>query len=244
MTAREDQEARVRSLIANESAVAAAGVAALRVLCLAAARALPASGVGLSLMTEDGASSPAASSDVTTELVEELQLTLGEGPCIDAWTTRRPVLSPDLTDGALVRWPAYAPAAYSRGVRSVFAFPLQVGAARIGVMDVYRVSTGSLSESSLGQALTFADVATSTLLDDQAEARDGATAGPGDVVELRSELYQAQGMVMIQLGVTLEEAIVRLRAHAYVHDRRLGDVARDVVGRRIVLDRDPPRAAP
>jgi hypothetical protein len=45
-------------------------------------------------------------------------------------------------------------------------------------------------------------------------------------------------MVMIQLGVSLAEAMSRLRAHAYAHERRLGDVARDVVARRLEFEPD------
>ena len=98
---------------------------------------------------------------------------------------------------------------------------------------------GSLSAEELAQALTFADVATSMLLDGQEEAPPGAAAsGLAEVLEYRYELYQAQGMVMVQLGVTLVEALAVLRAYAYSHDRDLADVARDVVTRGLRLDQD------
>jgi AmiR/NasT family two-component response regulator len=51
----------------------------------------------------------------------------------------------------------------------------------------------------------------------------------------RAELYQAQGMLSLQLGVDLAEAMIRLRAHAYAHNRPLIDVARDIVERRLDL---------
>jgi AmiR/NasT family two-component response regulator len=77
------------------------------------------------------------------------------------------------------------------------------------------------------------------LLDGQELAAEGAAAdGLAEVLEYRLELYQAQGMVMVQMGVTLVEALAILRAYAYSRDRDLGDVARDVVTRGLRLDED------
>lgn len=231
-----DRYARVEALIRGEPAHGAEqGVAAgMRRLCGAAGRALAASGTGLTVMAGGGLRGVTAASDAVAERLEELQLTLGEGPCIDAYESMRPVLVPDVADGAMSRWPVYAPAAHAEGVRAVFAFPLQIGAARLGVMDVFRAEAGMLSSDELTLALTFAEVAVSTLLDDHGNPGTGPAGdwldGP---LSSRAELFQAQGMVMVQLGVSLAEAMVRMRAHAYVHDRRLREVAADVVARRL-----------
>ncbi|GAB1688546.1 GAF and ANTAR domain-containing protein [Krasilnikovia sp. M28-CT-15] len=209
-------------------------VGALQQLCNAAAGVLSASGTAVSVMAEDGARGVAAASDSASELIDELQFVLGEGPCIDAFATRRPVLVPDLADGAANRWPAYTPAAHDEGVRAVFAFPLQVGAARLGVLDVFRARAGPLTGAELRQALTFSELAVRTLLDGQDVAISGAAAdGLDEAIEHSPELFQAQGMVMVQLGVSLAEALVRIRAHTYAENRRLNDVARDIVARRL-----------
>lgn len=240
----DDQLARVVALIAQQPGGphAGDGVAGfLHRLCAAAVPALAAAGAGLSVMAEDGVRGMTTASDPVTERIEELQFLLGEGPCIDAFAARRPVLVPDLADGAMRRWPVYAPAAYDGGVRAVFAFPLQVGAGRLGVFDVFRVRPGPLTAGELGQALSFAEVAVMTLLDGQADAWPGVAAhGLDEAIDSRAELFQAQGMVMVQLGVTLAEALARMRAHAYAENRPLLDVARDVVARRLRLDRDRP----
>ena len=256
--------AEIQALIARElphPAEDGPTVQGLQRLCRAAARVLPASGAGVSLMNGDGDShGVAAASDPTSEVLEELQFTLGEGPCLEAFASRVPVLVPDLAaapseepdrDGSgpaapapngAPRWPVYASAAQQQGVRAVFAFPLQVGTAGLGVLDVYRARPGRLSARALGQALTFAEIAVMTLLDGQAAtAGEGAAAGLDDALGYRAELYQAQGMLQIQLGVDLEEAMLRLRAYAYAHDRRLADVARAVVGRKLRLERDDDR---
>lgn len=170
MTAPEDRPAGLHALIAAGSGGADTSADWLRRLCRVAVRELAASGAGVSLITDAGTHGLAAVSDPTSEVVEELQFTLGEGPCLDAHATRRTVLVPDLTRDALTRWPAYAPAAYEHGVRAVFAFPLQIGAACLGVLDVYRDEVGSLSGDALNQALAFAEVALTILLDEQERA--------------------------------------------------------------------------
>jgi GAF domain/ANTAR domain len=207
-------------------------------LCRAAARALPATGVGISLIAEAGTQMTVAASGETTEQLEELQFALGEGPCLDAHATRRPALNSDLL-AAGGRWPGYARAVHEHGIRAVFAFPLQVGAARMGAMDVYRDQAGGLLEEALARALTFAEVATSDLLDSQLEPGESDEI-LRDAVDNRYEAYQAQGMAMVQLGVNLSEAMARIRAHAYAENRRLNDVADDIVAGRVILEADEP----
>lgn len=207
----------------------------LRAVCADAARALSASGVGLSVMATNGTYGMATASDPATERIEELQFTFGEGPCVDAFATSRPVLVPDLAIDAMRRWPVYAPAIHDAGVRAVFAFPLQVGAVRLGAVDVFRVRAGPLTRAELSHAFVFADRVVAMLLDGQERATADAD-GLDDAIDNRTDLYQAQGMVMVQLGVDLMDAMVCLRAHAYCHDRRLGEVVRDVVSGRLRLD--------
>ena len=242
MSGPDERIVAVRALIAAEdlAGVADGVVGWLRRLCAAAARTLPASGVGVGVISEDGMRGVAAASDVVAETLEELQFALGEGPCIDAFASRRPVLEPDLGAGGSARWLGYAPAAHAQGVGAVFAFPLQVGAARLGVMDVYRRGPGMLSQESLVQALTFAEVAVETLLDAQGKAVIGQAAeGLDRALDSHYVIYQAQGMTMVDLGVPLADALARLRAHAYTHDRPLQDIARDVVDGRLRLEPDP-----
>jgi hypothetical protein len=208
-------------------------------LCRTAARALPARGAAVTVMTADGAQPVAVASDPVTQALEEQQFSFGEGPCVEAFACRRPILEPDL-DRWPERWPAYSPAALRQGVRAVFAFPLQIGAARLGVLDIYRDEPGVLTSTALLQSLAFAEIALRILLDGQAQvARGQPVQGLETAAKSRSELFQAQGMVMIQLGVSLTEAMSRLRAHAYAHDRSLSDVAHDVVARRLRLEPDP-----
>jgi hypothetical protein len=151
------------------------------------------------------------------------------------------VLVADLTSHAMDRWPLYAPAVHQDGLRAVFAFPLQVGAARLGVMDVFRERAGPLTEYQLGTAFRVADIIVETLLDRQEDrGRQGIADGLVWSVGNRAQLFQAQGMVMVQLGVPLGEAMVRMRAYAFAENLRLDDVARDVVNRTLRFDEEAP----
>jgi len=193
-------------------------------LSRAASRALPATCVGVSVMSNAGHPATIAASDAHCEVVEDLEFTVGEGPCIEAYATGRPVMAPDLS-AARVRWPGYAPAAQEHGVQAAFAFPLQIGAARLGVLDIYRDRPGRLSPESVVEALTFADAAMTALLNAQQRSNEGdGTPALDEALDSRFELYQAQGMVKVHLGVSLHESMVRIRAYAYAHSRPLGDV--------------------
>jgi hypothetical protein len=210
-------------------------------VCMTVVDLLGVSGAGLSLMTDHASPGFAAASDAPSRVLEELQFTLGEGPCMEAFSTGRPVLVPDLSDGYRRRWPLYASAAQDLGIRAVFAFPIQAGGSRLGVLDVFRDQAGVLTSEQVGQAITLADIALVVILDGQQAAPPGAIPrGFDQAPGFRAEIAQAQGMIMVQLGVSLTEALVRLRAYAYAENRPISDVARDVVNRRLRFDGDSP----
>jgi hypothetical protein len=172
--------------------------------------------------------------------LEDLQFTVGEGPSREATEVGAPVLAPDLAD-TVTRWPAFAPAAMDLGARAVFVFPLRIGAISVGTLLAYRAVPGLLAAAQVTDGLALADAVTLALLHRQwPPAGDSEHASPGWVrpVVYRAEVHQATGMVSVQLGVSLAEALVRLRAHAWTGGRSLSDVAADVVARRLRFD-DP-----
>jgi ANTAR domain len=214
-------------------------------LCRAAVHAMPATGAGVSVLTVNGVRAVAGVSDAACAALEEKQFALGEGPGLEAFASRRAVLEPDLEaaaragTGAATRWPGYLAAAAEQGVRAVFAFPLQVGAARLGVFQIYRASPGVLPPDALALALAFAEVTVEALLDGQEHASAGGTEATLErALDSQFTLYQAQGMAMVDLGVSLADAMARLQAHAYAHDRSLHDIARDIIAGRLRLQPD------
>ena len=236
---------RIWGLVARQAAGRGGRVTAADV-CAAAVAAVEVSGAWLSAATGAEAGHLMQVTDGVSAQLAELQLTLGEGPCTDASASGGPVLASDLGEiAAADRWPVFTPAARQAGAGAIFAFPLRIGAIRAGIMGLYRERPGSLSAAHLGDALIFADTAILLLLDSQAQAAGSLPAGSGpggpplDLTLHRAEIDQATGMLTEQLGVGITEAFVRLRAYAYAHDRRLGDVACAIVARRLRLHPDP-----
>ena len=186
------------------------------------------------LISGDVARGSICSSNAVSALIEDLQYTLGEGPCVDAYSGDRPVAEPDLADPAVSRWLAFTPLAVEAGVRAVFGFPLRVGAVRMGALNLYRDRPGLLDDDQHADAVVLAGVAARAVLAMQADAlpgRLGADLESG--ADFRFVVHQASGMVSVQLEVSVGEALVRLRAHAFAHGRPLTDVARDVVARQL-----------
>jgi hypothetical protein len=214
----------ILSAVLADSGGAADSAGILVGLCV---RAVPVSGVGLALMTDQGPAGTVAATDGGAQRLEDLQFTFGEGPCVDASTTGRPVLVPDLAESESLRWPEFVPAARAAGLRAVFALPLQVGGIRLGVLDLYRENAGMLASDQLAEALSFADAATLLLLHLQAE--DSGSGNRLAVLDDRAEVHQATGVVSVRAGVGLAQALLLLRARAYSEGRPLGELARDVL---------------
>ena len=203
-------------------------------LCVECQSALPISGVAVALMTADGPSGVVlGATDGRARQVEELQFSFGEGPCVEASRSGSPVFQPDLAVTGLPRWPGFAGGVLDIGVRAIFAFPLRVGAVQVGILDLYRDLPGHLSILELADALSFADAATVVILHLQDDQKSDGPSGPlVGAIDSRAGVHQATGMISVQLGIGLTEALLRLRAYAYATERPVPDVAADVVSRR------------
>ncbi|MGA3216949.1 MAG: GAF and ANTAR domain-containing protein [Acidimicrobiales bacterium] len=204
-------------------------------LCQVCAEDLGMAGVAVALIPNGHDPGEIAASDPRASLVVELQFISGEGPTIDAHRDRRPVFEDDLATA--IRWPDFASRAVSAGVAAVFALPLRIGAANFGALTFYRGQAGPLGDTLLADALVMAEVACEVTLCLQAQVPPGTLH---EVVEAlateRTVVYQATGMIAVQLGLSLEDAIVVLRARAFVDCRPVHEVAADVVTRRFRFD--------
>jgi hypothetical protein len=240
-----DRVVRVWAQVGEQSRGAPVSVAHV---CAAAVAGIGVDGAGVSVMVNPTVRETVHATDRVAGELEEWQLTYGQGPCLDAFTGGGPVLVVDLHSAeSAARWPVFTPAALHSGAHAVFALPLQVGAIRVGVLDLYRTTPGGLTPHELADALAFADTAGMLLLDTEAGAQPDTTDlawQRDDPTAHQAHVHQATGMILVQLGVSAETAFARLRAYAYAHDRRLGDVARDVVERRLRFAPDPPPGGP
>lgn len=210
-----------------------AGPAAAR-LCKVCAEIMAMTGAGIMLMSGDVARGSLCNSDPVSALIEDLQYTLGQGPCVDAYEQDQPVLEPDLAGAGGSRWIAFSPTAVSAGARAVFGFPMRIGAIRIGALNLYRDHPGPLDDEQYADGLVLASVAARAVLAMQADAPPEALGGALEVAsDFHFVVHQASGMVSAQLEVTVGDALVRLRAYAFAHARPLREVADDVVARRL-----------
>jgi hypothetical protein len=206
-------------------------------LVAACVNVLAVTGAGIMIMVDGGHRGTLGSSDATMGVVEELQFTLGEGPCLDSSRLRQPVFEPSLADPITPRWPSFTPPAVEAGVQAIFGFPLQVGAIRLGALDIYLDRPGHLREAQLSDALVMADVVTHEILELQSGAPPEALASELDTAEnLRAVVHQASGMLAVQLEIPIADALVRLRAYTYAEQRLVNEVARDVVARSLLID--------
>jgi transcriptional regulator with GAF, ATPase, and Fis domain len=176
----------------------------------------------------------AATGSWATDL-EETQYTLGEGPGVEAFSTGGPVLVANLAEAA-DRWPMFVDAGRAAAVAAVFAFPLRTGAIQVGTLGLYRRETGFLNDDQLRDATILADLATTVILH-QAQTVESTEIRLEDLdAGSYQDVYIATGMLATQLKISLQDASIRLRAHAFSANRPLLHVSRDVLARRIPLD--------
>ncbi|MGI5171261.1 ANTAR domain-containing protein [Spirillospora sp. CA-253888] len=220
---------------------AAGGPVTLQVVLSAAAGAVGADGYGATLVTGPGLRELATASDSIGTLMEEVQLASGEGPCTDAYDGLAPVLVPDL-HAARSRWPGFVAAVAPTGVAAVFAFPLQVAGIGVGAVDFYRCCPGPLSGAQLIDAGAFADVAAQIAFRAHPVPRASTELDDGEPQRgFPPVVHQAAGVLAAQLEMPVADALLRLRAYAYLHDEPVTGVAGQVVERRLTLEPDPDR---
>lgn len=208
-------------------------------LCEVAETVVGVSGAGIMIMSGDLPAGSLCTTNAMSRAIEDLQYTLGEGPCVDAYNLDRPVLEPDLEAPAEPRWLAFPRAALDCGARAVFGFPLRVGSVRLGALNLCCDRPGPLHDDQYADAVVMADVSAESVLALQAGAPPGELADAlEDGSNFHTVVHQAAGMVSVQLGVSIAQAIVRLRAYAFANGRPLTDVASDVVAREIRFESD------
>jgi hypothetical protein len=207
-------------------------------LCAAAAAVVRVAGAGVVLIAGGRTLGNVCTSDSAAEAVEEVQYTLGEGPCVDASRTKRPVLVPDLADAGIVRWHEFREAARASGFQAVFGFPLLVDeSVCIGALNLYNNEPGDLNHEQLADAAVVARVASRVVLGWQSVAGPGSLAWQLEQVPVhRAIVHQAAGMVSAQISVSVDDSLVLIRAYAFAEDQPITEVAAAVVERKLRFD--------
>ncbi len=227
---------RLWRLVIDHGADRAPDTGWVGVVCAVAVGELDVDGAAVSLRLRDHDQELVAADGPWATSLEELQYTVGEGPGVEAFTVGDPVLVEELAVDEQ-RWPGFADGAAASGVGAAFAFPLGVGALRLGTLDLYRREPGTLSREGLGDALALATIATTALLTDSNGGEDAhARWARPDVAGHYDDVNVATGMLATELRISLEDALVRLRAHAFSHRLPVTEVARAVLNRQLRLE--------
>lgn len=236
-----DRASAIRRDLASAVTSAPDARTAADLLCGACVRVLDVDGAAISLVIDGTSRGTFGSSDATSRRLDELQFTLGEGPCLEAVSLGAPVLAGELLSASELRWPAFRDAVVGAGVVAVFALPVAVASTVAGALDLYRRRPGPLAAPQLAGGLFAARLATLPLLGLLTEV-DWATAVEGDdgweqLASLdRIEVYQATGMLIGLLEVSAIDALARLRAYAFSHGMTASEVAYAIVDGRLPLD--------
>jgi len=227
-------------MAAHEASTALADVPGR--VCIVCAEVLSVTDTAVMLMAHpDDRHTLQASSMIMAEL-EELQYTLGEGPSVEAFTSRSPVIVPD-TAVLDMRWPMFSRAADPQVTRSVFAFPLQQDGVTIGVLSLACRDPGGLTDDERVDGLLTADAVALVMLrylrDHDAAYGDTAPAASAHMWD-QMRINEAIGMAMAQLHSNATTALTRLGAAAFARGQSLTEVAGEVVNRTLRFDPQPP----
>lgn len=207
-----------------------------RAFCEVFRNVFPVSGAAVSTLGEVMGSETLAASSTQAARLDELQFDLGEGPCWDAMTTGKAVLQPDIAGNGHSRWPSFSDALVSEGVSSVFAFPLGVGPLRFGAIDLYSTDRVRLDDTQTRHATAMADVVSRHVL-----RRAIASVGiePDDTRNAFSRrlVHQATGMVLAQINVSADDALLVIEGHAFAAGRSTMEVAQEIIGGQLRFSR-------
>lgn len=180
-----------------------------------------------------------ASSSEVMRVVELFEVQSDEGPCLDCFRSGQLVAHQDLAVGA--RWPNFSPVAIAAGFRGVDAVPMRLRDQSIGALNLFSVAPGSLGDGELVIARALADIATIAILQ-QRRIFDADVVNEqlNHALTSRITIEQAKGMIAEREQLDMPEAFARLRAHARSNNRRLHDVAIDIVDGTLELGHDAP----
>jgi len=219
--------------IANSLVDGADVVELLSGLTTDCARLLDVASAGLLLADGHGALHVVAASSERTRDLEMFQLQREQGPCLDCYRTGAPVEVDDLA-AAAERWPNFVEAALAAGFASVHAVPLRLRETVLGALNLFGSEVGPLQPDDLDLAQALAHVASIALVAERAAGdRETINQQLQHALTSRIAIEQAKG-VLAQVGnLEMDQSFAALRRYTRDHNRRLSEVAQEVVSRQL-----------
>jgi len=206
-------------------------------LCTVAAEVTELSGAGITLSSAADEQTKWCSSNSVAQELMDLEFMLAEGPGDEASRSGVANEEMNLLSPASSRWMLYAPEAAATGARAVFGFPVHMGSIRFGALSLFRDEPGPLTDAQTSDAYLMASVIGRAILAMQAGAPGEGLAG-----ELEGQssfdfaVHQAAGMLSVQGSLSVRDALVALRAHAFATKTPPTVLAERVVQRKVRLD--------
>jgi hypothetical protein len=203
-------------------------------LCAACVHELPVAAAAVSRLRGGHHRGVVASAGPHVDALVALQQRVGDGPGLEADASRAAVSEPSLADSG--RWPRYRPDAVAVGVAACFSFPIQLGVARFGTLDLLASEARPLSAGDRSEALVAADVA-SSLLAGLTESGSGSGAAASlNLLGERSVVHQAAGIASVQLDTSIEDAYLALQTRAHDDHVTVDHLAADLVAHQVSLE--------
>jgi hypothetical protein len=208
-------------------------------LCAVTARLLGMDGAGLALVSHGRQVLEYCSSIDVARRLMDIEMTLGEGPCLSSWARDEVVVEPDLRSAVHVELKIYAPMAVSEGVRSIFAFPVRIGATILGSLFTFSDREGPLNDVQNRDAHLLASIGARAILALQSGAPNALISGELE----RSATFdfvvqQAAGMIAVQGSTSVHEALVLIRAHGFASSERSTAIAHKIVAGFLIYKAD------
>lgn len=193
---------------------------------------------GVLLADHHGTLTLVAASTEAARLLELAQVQHFEGPCLDAFHTGLPVQRGNLADSSNARWPAFTAAARAQGFTAVQALPMRLREERLGALNLLNADPGLLDSRTVALGQALADAATIGIVHQRALARQEVIAEQLQAaLTSRIVIEQAKGFLAVRLGVAVDDAFGMLRRYARDNNRKLADVATDIVEGRLNIGR-------
>ncbi|MHB8378882.1 MAG: hypothetical protein ACYDB2_03050 [Acidimicrobiales bacterium] len=206
-------------------------------LCTVAAEVTELSGAGITLTSAVEEKTKWCSSNSVAQELMDLEIMLGEGPGDEAIRSGVANEEMNLLSPASSRWMLYAPEAAATGARAVFGYPVRIGSIRFGALSLFRDEPGPLTDDQSSDAYLMASVIGRAILATQAGAPGVGLAGE---LEVQSSfdfaVHQAAGMLAVQASLSVRDALVALRAHAFATKTAPSVLAERVVQRQIRIN--------
>lgn len=201
-------------------------------LCVVTTRLIPSvRGAALTVYDHDRVAYPFAASDRWARDVEQIHQVVGEGPALEVSPAHPLLVVENIADTA-GRWPGFVDMAATAGLRGACAAALPLATPLSGSLTLYWTDAVPRHDLSAAREALLADVAVSALMADLDAMDDDATAADlGDY----SDVFIAAGMLSVRLGINVDDAYLRLRAHAYASGQSLMDTAQAVIDETLPL---------